>query len=119
MSGWSIDPSGVQSVLASVENAATELRTALDSASTSFAELATGAGPNMADLPAAIQALMESEQGRLTAIGNRITAGSLGASTATIGYIQGDEEMAATAQTAATRAASSGDLSFFDTSGTP
>ena len=119
MSGWSIDPSGVQSVLASVETAASELRTALDSASTSFAELSVGAGPNMADVAAAIQALMESEQGRLTAIGNRITAGSLGASTATIGYIQGDEEMAATAQAAAGRAAVSGDLSFFTAAGTP
>ncbi|MDJ0338454.1 DUF6507 family protein [Cryobacterium sp. PH31-O1] len=113
MSGWSINAPGVQSVLTSVETAATELSTALDGMSAAFSELSSGAGSGLADVPAAVQALITSEQNRLIAIGNRITAGSLGASAATIGYVQGDEEMAATAQAAASQAASSGDLSFF------
>lgn len=110
MTSWSIDPQGVSTVLTSVETAATELATALDGILTAQDELSYGAG-SLGGVPAAVQALIESEQTRLLSVGYRINAGTLGASTAAIAYLQGDEEMAATAQSAAAASALSGDMS--------
>jgi hypothetical protein len=110
MTSWSIDPQGVSTVLTNVETAATELSTALDGILTAQDELIYGAG-SLGGVPAAVQALIESEQARLLNVGYRINAGTLGASTAAIAYLQGDEEMAANAQAAVASSALSGDMS--------
>jgi hypothetical protein len=110
MTSWSIDPQGVSTVLTSVETAATELSTALDGIITAQDDLIYGAG-SLTGVPAAVQALIESEQTRLLNVSNRINAGTLGASTAAIAYLQGDEEMAVTAQSAAATSALNGDMS--------
>jgi hypothetical protein len=110
MTSWSIDPQGVSTVLTNVETAATDLSVALDGILTAQEELIYGAG-SLGGVPAAVQALIESEQSRLQNIGYRVNAGTLGASTAAIAYLQGDEEMAATAQAAAATSALSGNMS--------
>lgn len=104
MSGRSVDSVGVRAVPTSVEHAATELRTALDAVATAFAELKTGAGAGLTEIPAAIQAVMENAQGRLTAMVDRI---------------HGDEQAAVTAEAAARPATASGDPSFSTAAGTP
>ncbi|MCU1445015.1 DUF6507 family protein [Cryobacterium sp.] len=110
MTSWSIDPQGVSTVLTSVETAATELSTALDGILTAQDDLVYGAG-SLGGVPAAVAALIESEKTRLTNVGRRINAGTLGASTAAIAYVHGDEEMAASAQAAASTSALNGDMS--------
>lgn len=112
MSSWSIDAPGVVGVLGLVETSATELSTALDGMVSAHEVLVIGSGV-LASVPNEILALIESEKSRLDNIGNRISACTLGASTATAAYVQGDETMAANTQAAAIAAAGSGDLSFF------
>ncbi len=134
MTAWSIDPAGVQSVLSKVEVSAEALGTALSGASGAQDQLAVGTGVTavanrtacvddggmsaiLAPVTAAVAELLASEEPRITRIASRIQACGLGAGEATMAYINGDEEMAATTQAAAVQAASSGDLSFFG--GTP
>lgn len=113
INGWRIDTDAVVSVLASLETTAGELVTALDGIETAHATLNTGATPALSAVTAAVGEVVLYEQERLTSIGNRISAGSLGLSSATSGYNLGDEQMALTAQTQANHSATSGDLSFF------
>lgn len=110
MTSWSIDPQGVSTVLTNVETAATELSTALDGIITAHEDLVTGAG-SLGGVPAAVAALIDSEKARLTNVGYRINAGTVGASTAAIAYVKGDEEMAASAQAAASSSALNGNMS--------
>lgn len=113
INGWRIDTDGVVSVLASLEITAGELVTSLDGIETAYSTLDSGNTTALSAVTAAVGEVVMYEQERLTSIGNRISAGSLGLSTATSGYNLGDEHMALTAQTQANDAAVSGDLSYF------
>ena len=112
MSGWSIDPAGVVTVLGAVEGARDELVTAIDGIIPAHETLLAGADV-LGLVPAEVQALLEEQSANMTSIGNRIAAGTLGAYNATASYVQHDEIMAANTQAAAVAAATSGDLSFF------
>ncbi|MBT1680188.1 DUF6507 family protein [Curtobacterium aurantiacum] len=114
--GWQIEPAGVQTTLTDTETAATNLSTAFGGLADAHAALTTAVGDDQA-VAGAVAALIESHTALLTRVGNHITAGLAGAATATLAYYQGDEEMAATAQTNAIRASSTGDFSAFDLGG--
>ena len=113
INGWRIDTDAVVSVLASLETTASELVTSLDGIETAYSTLDSGATVALSGVTAAVGDGVMYEQERLTSIGNRISAGSLGLSQATSGYNLGDETMALTAQTEANNAATSGDLTYF------
>jgi hypothetical protein len=130
MSGWSIEPEGVRQVLNRVQDDAKELSTAfggiadaqesLDggsgatAASTAVSQWRVAATPLLAPVAAAVLGLLESEQARIAGIATRIEACGVGAGNATMAYLQGDEEMAASTQRSALAAASSGDLTALE-----
>jgi hypothetical protein len=130
MTGWSIEPEGVQSVLKKVKHSAEELGTAMGGIGGAQESLNAGTGITaytertacvndggmsaiLAPVASALGDLLQSEEPRLKGIASRIQACALGAADATTAYIKGNEEMAATTQANAVSAASSGDLSFF------
>jgi hypothetical protein len=113
INGWRIDVDAVASVLSNLEITAGELVTSLDGIETAYTTLDAGNTVALSAVTAAVSEVIGFEQERLTSMGNRISAGSLGLSTATSGYNLGDEQMALDAQTQAQNSASSGDLSFF------
>lgn len=114
--GWKIDPAGVRTTLTDTETAATNLSTAFDGLADAHAALTTAVGDDQA-VAGAVAALIESHSALLQRVGNHITAGLAGAANATMAYYHGDEEMAATAQTNAIRASSTGDFSGVDLAG--
>lgn len=129
MTSWSISPDGVSAVLASVQTDAESFGTSLAPLGPAQDELNTGSSASaamaasadcqpvgqfiLAEVAAATAGLIGSLEPRVTAISARIQACGLGAGEATMAYVRGDEEMAASTQAAAVAAASSGDLSFF------
>lgn len=131
MNGWSIEPQGVQQVLKKVQDDAENLSTAFSgiancqesldggsgatAASTAISQCRVAATPLLAPVAAAVVGLLESEQSRIAGIASRIEACGVGAGKATMAYMQGDEEMAASTQRIALTAASSGDLTALET----
>lgn len=123
MFGWKLDPAGIQGVLLAVNGEAEGLRTDLvgaegapvDHGATVLGGLSWApelTGPVVGAVNAAMAAQAQSMQ----AISNGIQAAQLGVLNATMAYNQGNEEMAAAAQAAATRAAA-GDFSWFEQNG--
>lgn len=112
MSAWSIDPQGVLGILTQVRLESDELVKAFDTVATAQEDLLGGVTglPGVAE---AVASVLASETARFTNVGNRITAGVLGAGSATASYNNADEQMAGTAQRAALDAAVSGDFAYF------
>ncbi|GAA3871524.1 hypothetical protein GCM10022381_13270 [Leifsonia kafniensis] len=113
MSKWSIDTSAVFGVLSDVRTTSDALGTAFGSVSAAQEELMGGL-PGLPGVAEAVAGVLSSEASRFTNVGNRITAGVLGASSAAASYTNADEKMAADAQRAAVAASASGDFSFFN-----
>jgi len=114
MTGWRIEPAGVQGVLTGVEGSAEDLSKALtDAKLTAALESLTWGGGITQAVPGAVKALFEDQAANLKNIGNRINAGIVGVANATIAYREGQEEMAATFQAHAVKSAGSGDFSYF------
>ncbi|GAB2990765.1 MAG TPA: DUF6507 family protein [Actinotalea caeni] len=114
MTRWRINPAGVQEVLTNVETDRGELNKAL--AEKKFTEIFEGLSWGSyitADVPAALNNLLQDQATRLTNIGNRINACVVGVSNATIAYNNGQHEMAATFQSEAVSAAETGDFQYF------
>jgi len=115
---WSVNAAGVQLTLGAVEDAATDLGTALEPIAVTLETLMT-ACDDMPSVPAEVEALLSRDLATLTATSERIAACILGASNATIAVVNSDEQMAADAQSEAVKAAGNGDLSFFGIEKTP
>ncbi|MDM8084220.1 DUF6507 family protein [Cellulomonas cellasea] len=114
MTSWSIRPADVQAVLNEVQATATELGEQLPEAK--FQSVLDGlgwAGPLTGDVPAAVNAMLGDQMGQLTTISNRINAGTLGVANAVIAYNNGQEDMAGAYQAELTRAAETGDFTYF------
>ncbi len=112
MSGWKIEPAGVQTALSNTQDAATTLSKAFDALMAAQESLTTACGDDQA-VPGAVAELITSHKDLLTRVGNHITAGLAGASAATLAYYNGDEQMATSLQADAVRASGDGDFSSF------
>ncbi|WP_415855451.1 DUF6507 family protein [Sinomonas sp. G460-2] len=117
MSGWNVDPAGVERVLTDVAHQGTVISDALGGSADGrtqgidkiSATAVTAAQSQV--IGDAIVAFFDHEKPVLTGITNRIKASLMGASKATQEIVDGDEAMAASTQAKAVAAAASGDFS--------
>lgn len=115
---WRIEPAKVQEVLSAVQPKVKTLSTLLTAERLESipAKLEPGA-PVTAEAPAAMQALLADQSDELQRISWSVGAGIQGVYNATIAYVRGNEEMAATFQREMRKAARTGDFSYFDEHG--
>ena len=115
---WKIDPAGVNGILKQVGAEQQGLVAALGEGE--FEAIFTGigeAGGLIAEVPKALQALMENQKSNLQAVTNRVAAGTNGVANAVVSYNQGQEAMAGEFQRQMVASASSGDFSYFEANG--
>ncbi len=130
MTGWKLDPAGIQAVLTSVNEEAQALSTDLagtPDAPTDHSETILnglmwgirGKGEISLTFPVleAVSAALGEQSRSVTGIMNRINAGMLGVVNATLAYNRGHQDMAATFQNEAALAATTGDFSYFQNHG--
>lgn len=118
MTSWKINPSGAQSILKGVSAEQEGLSGLL--AEGEFEAVFTGisgAGGLVAEVPKALQSLMENQKSNLQAVMNSVAAGVNGVSNSVISYNRGQEEMAGEFQRQMSASAVSGDFSFFEQHG--
>ena len=75
------------------------------------------AGGLIAEVPKALQALMENQKSNLQAVTNRVAAGTNGVANAVGSYNRGQDAMAGEFQRQMVASASSGDFSYFEANG--
>lgn len=118
MTSWKIDPAGVAGILNNVASEQEALANVL--ADGEFQAIFTGisgAGALVAEVPKALQALMQNQKANLQAVTNRIAAGISGVSNAVAAYNNGQQEMAGEFQRQMATSAASGDFSYFQQHG--
>jgi hypothetical protein len=109
MSAYKMDPAGVQNVLSTVGDRATELGTALDDVNSATEDVYQGSG-NDGIVGQALNTFLTDQKAALEDVGTRISAGLNGATLAALAYVQGDEQMEASTTAAMSSAFSTGDL---------
>lgn len=109
MTGYRVSPEGVEATLRTVADRAQSLSAALGGLEGHVTKAVTGAGesPIIAE---ALGTFFSSRTDALASIGTRIEAGMTGAVQAVTAYVQGDEEMAQTQTSLASRVTTSGGL---------
>lgn len=118
--GWRLQPAVIRTVLAQTE---VDLE-AMDSAWAEpnlegVVDELTRAGDVGADVTGAVVAVLNAQAGRLTSMGNRVSAGVAGVGAATDCFELGQEEMLAQCQTQMLTSAASGDFSWWYGSSVP
>lgn len=103
MAEWNISPTGVASVLKAVGDHADELGDELEHLGAHVEAAATATQSNLIGQTLS-DYFTQTEGPRLSRINTRVSASCTGVTNATKAYLQGDEEMAATAQQAAIKA---------------
>ena len=111
---WKIDPAGVKGILTSV---GTEQETLIAVLGEGEFEAIGEAGGLIAEVPKALQALMENQKSNLQAVTNRVAAGTNGVANAVGSYNRGQDAMAGEFQRQMVASASSGDFSYFEANG--
>jgi Family of unknown function (DUF6507) len=104
MTGYRIDPNGVETVLNATKSEAEQFGTILSPLQGWVEFAATGTGGSGAIVPA-LQSFFENQSDGLQAIGTRMGAAITGAYQATKAYVDGDLEMVQTYQQHAVSAA--------------
>jgi C4-dicarboxylate-specific signal transduction histidine kinase len=102
MTSWDIAPDGVRSVLSRTEAVAAEFETQMTDLNTALMGAATQSSSNI--VAEALSGYAESAQADLGFVFTRTGACMTGAANATNAYLDGDLQMAADAQAAATAA---------------
>ena len=97
MTGYRIDPNGVETVLNTTKSEAEKFGTILKPLQGWVEFAATGTGGSGAIVPA-LESFFENQSVGLEAIGNRVGAAITGAYQATKAYVDGDLEMVQTYQ---------------------
>jgi hypothetical protein len=113
---WKVDPAGVQSVLTSVDTESQTVFTALGKVDGAVEGAAKNAQSQM--IVSALSEFFGAMKPHITAMQNRIPAACDGAAAATMAIVQGDEQMALTAEHNAASAGMNGDFSVFGPSAT-
>ncbi|MDO5053291.1 MAG: DUF6507 family protein [Pseudoclavibacter sp.] len=115
MSWWRLDPAGVFGVLEGVRGEAEELPGVFGPGQAGdVQDGARGASPGAPETQSALAEFLADQSARLNEIGNRVVAGVVGVSNATLSYQRGDEEMAANFQREMADSAVDGDFSYFE-----
>lgn len=114
MSGWSLDPAAIGTIVGAVG----ELRPDLDAAVSHYRveqvfEYLSWGGGLTADVAMAVSALLSDQQARMESIGNRVDAGRVGVSLAAAAYDAGAHDMCETFQAEMVATAGDGDFGFF------
>ena len=118
MTSWKIDPAGVNRILAGVGTEQEGLIAALGDGEVGAVFTGIGeAGGLIAEVPKALQALMENQKSNLQAVTNRVAAGAAGVKNSVKAYALGQDDMVGEFQRQMTASASSGDFSYFETHG--
>ena len=118
MTSWKIDPAGVAGILNNVASEQEALANVLtDGEFQAIVTGISGAGALVAEVPKALQALMQNQKANLQAVTNRIAAGISGVSNAVAAYNNGQQEMAGEFQRQMATSAASGDFSYFQQHG--
>ena len=118
MTSWKIDPAGVAGILNNVASEQEALANVLtDGEFQAIFTGISGAGALVAEVPKALQALMQNQKANLQAVTNRIPAGISGVSNAVAAYNNGQQEMAGEFQRQMATSAASGDFSYFQQHG--
>ena len=118
MSTWKINPEGVQGILTSVGAEQEQLGNALkEEAFQSIFTGVSGAGSLVAEVPNALQELMEDQRVNLNLVMNSVAAGINGVANATISYNRGQEDMAGQFPQQMKHSAQTGDFSFYEQHG--
>ena len=114
MTSWKIDPAGVAGILNNVASEQEALANVLtDGEFQAIFTGISGAGALVAEVPKALQALMQNQKANLQAV----TAGISGVSNAVAAYNNGQQEMAGEFQRQMATSAASGDFSYFQQHG--
>lgn len=116
MPSWKIDPPQVRAVLDQVQPELEALNTATNVERLSELLTAVAACNNLIPtdcVEAAMTMLMQDQMTQVGSIGNSLTAGVVGVSTAVAAYQQGDAEMATEADRQMRATATSGDFTWF------
>lgn len=118
MSRWQIDPSEIYTVLEGVvpqkeqlEGELTEEKFAGIGEGLTWGSMITGVVPN------ALSLLLSDQSAALSNVVNRVNAGVLGVSNATIAYNNGQEDMLGNFQREMLEASVDGDFSYFEANG--
>ena len=120
MTGWRLDPAGIQAVLNAVNGEAAglgEFYGRRSAQADQHERVLAGLGSQAAVLvpvQAAVQAWLDAQVRSSQSVTDRIEAGVLGVLNATLAYNEGNREMAGVFQAEAARAAASGDFGFFE-----
>lgn len=118
MTTWKIDPAGVAGILNNVASEQEALANVLtDGEFQAIFTGISGAGALVAEVPKALQALMQNQKANLQAVTNRIAVGISGVSNAVAAYNNGQQEMAGEFQRQMATSAASGDFSYFQQHG--
>lgn len=118
MTSWKIDPAGVAGILNNVTSEQEALANVLtDGEFQAIFTGISGAGALVAEVPKALQALMQNQKANLQVVTNRIAAGISGVSNAVAAYNNGQQEMAGEFQRQMATSAASGDFSYFQQHG--
>lgn len=114
---WKVDPVGVQAVLTSVDTESQTVFTALGKVDGTVETAAKSAQSQM--IVSALSEFFGAMKPHIASMQNRIPAACDGAAAATMAIVQGDEQMALTAEQNAANAGTTGDFSVFGASATP
>jgi hypothetical protein len=110
---YNIDPAGVQGVLIKVSDAGDTLRDALIKLANVEEPLNAGLKSPLEAVAGAVSQFFEREQGTVSGMTNRMSAGLSAAAATSLAYMRGDEEMAANSVYAARQAAVDGNFDYF------
>lgn len=114
MSGWRLDPGAIGVVLTSAEEDLETMNGAWSASQLEGAVEDLGAvGAAGVDVCAAVVEVLNAQGGRLSSMGNRVSAGLMGVESATACYEAGQEGMAAECQSQMLASAGSGDFSWW------
>ncbi len=99
MGSWQVDPAGVQKIIDDVSQSAEDLGRFLSTLGDDLQSVVTGT--QSAEVASALQAFLDVHAGHISTIENRIPLVLEAISGATNAVLSGDEQMAASTQTAA------------------
>lgn len=122
MSEWQIDPSGVGKVLNDVYTQASSTdglagAVTADAAQQAVQDVSLGDNLFAGAVPGALYDVMGEVMEDMGKVGNRVVAGVMGVTAATLAYQNGQQDMCGAAEQAMTTAADSGDFSWFKANG--
>ncbi|MDO5084569.1 hypothetical protein EII34_05380 [Arachnia propionica] len=115
MTAWSIEPSGLQTLLTNAETEKDLLYGALEDSDfeTIYTNLQS-AGDIRGDVFTALSGLFEDNKEALKTICSSVTAGIVGTTYASRAYMQGNEDMATSVEAEMMNAADTGDFTYFE-----